>query len=239
MRTAFAFVIALALSAGVSAVSAQSPGEVQRYEKGATVTLQGCVEAGEQKNTWLVDKLRESPKPASEVGKYGKRYFWLDKVGKDVKDYVGQTVQITGEITDVRKAEMEVEPGEDGKGMIVEIEALDAKITTTPERAELVGAIVGQDIPITLVRVKVGELKSVSPTCPQTALFCLHNLNESLAHVGRALHHADAGGRERGHLLGRRALAAGDDRAGVTHAAPRWRGLARDERHDRLREVAP
>ena len=44
---------------------------------------------------------------------------------------------------------------------------------------------------------------------------------------------------KRGHLFGRRALAAGDDRAGVTHAAPRRRRLAGDERHDRLLEVLP
>jgi hypothetical protein len=48
----------------------------------------------------------------------------------------------------------------------------------------------------------------------------------------------DAGGAERGHLLGRRALAAGDDRAGVAHAAARRRRLAGDEADDRLLEPA-
>jgi len=165
MKTTLAFIVALALSAGMSAVSAQSQGEAKQYEKGAAVTLQGCVVTGEVKDTWLVVKLKEWPKPVSNVGKYGKRYFWLDKVGKDVKDYVGQTIQITGEITDVRKAEMEIEPREDGQGIMVEIETMDRKITSTLERAEVVGATVGQDIPITVVRVKVSEMKSVSPTC--------------------------------------------------------------------------
>lgn len=166
MRTTLALVVALALSAGMSAVSAQSRSEGQRHEKGAAITLQGCVATGEVKDTWLVERLREWPKPASDVGKYGKLYFWLDKIGKDIKDYVGQTVQITGEITEIRKGEMEIEPRTDGPGIMVEIEILDAKIRTTPERAGIVGAVLDKDIPITVVRVKVGELKSVSPTCP-------------------------------------------------------------------------
>ena len=168
MKT-FGIAAGLALAVGMTTAGslAAEQGNVdgKKYEKGSVVTLQGCVVTGEVKNTWLIVKLNEWPKPASDVGKYGKRYFWLDKVGKDVKDYVGQTIQITGDITDVRKAEMEIEPREDGHGIMVEIETLDAKITTTLERAEVVGAVVGQDIPITVVRVKVGELKSVSPTC--------------------------------------------------------------------------
>ena len=57
------------------------------------------------------------------------------------------------------------------------------------------------------------------------------------AHVGRALHDVHAGGGQRRHLLGRRAFAAGDDRAGVAHAASGRRRLARDEADDRLLEV--
>ena len=44
------------------------------------------------------------------------------------------------------------------------------------------------------------------------------------------LHDRDAGGGQRRHLLGGRALAARDDRAGVAHAASGRRRLAGDER---------
>ena len=58
------------------------------------------------------------------------------------------------------------------------------------------------------------------------------------AHVGRALHDVDAGLGQRVHLLRRRALAAGDDRAGMSHAASGRRRLAGDEPDDRLLELA-
>ena len=52
------------------------------------------------------------------------------------------------------------------------------------------------------------------------------------------LHDVHAGLGQRVHLLRRRALAAGDDRAGVAHAASRRRGLAGDEADHRLLELA-
>src|SRR5215217_1128713 len=65
----------------------------------------------------------------------------------------------------------------------------------------------------------------------------LHELLYGPAHVSRALDDLDARGGQRGHLLGRRALAARDDRARVSHPASRRRRLAGDEADDRLLEV--
>src|ERR1019366_7925183 len=60
---------------------------------------------------------------------------------------------------------------------------------------------------------------------------------ECLAHLGRIARHFDAAGLHHGQLLLRRALAAGDDRAGVPHALACWRGDARDESYHRLLHV--
>src|SRR4051812_10498784 len=57
------------------------------------------------------------------------------------------------------------------------------------------------------------------------------------ANIRRALHHPDARGGQRRHLLRRRALAAGVDRAGMPHAPSRGGGLAGDEADHRLLEV--
>src|SRR4029079_10739406 len=57
------------------------------------------------------------------------------------------------------------------------------------------------------------------------------------AELRRRLDDVDAGGAHRLHLLGRRALAAGDDGAGVTHAAAGRRRAAGDEADDRAVEV--
>src|SRR5437899_1309512 len=58
------------------------------------------------------------------------------------------------------------------------------------------------------------------------------------AHICRAPHDRDARRREGGHFFRRRALPAGDDRAGVTHAPPRRRGLSGNETHHRFVELA-
>ena len=51
MKTAIAFVAALGVSAGMSAVAGQEHADGKKYEKGATVTLQGCVAEAEAKKT--------------------------------------------------------------------------------------------------------------------------------------------------------------------------------------------
>src|SRR5215831_10058216 len=63
------------------------------------------------------------------------------------------------------------------------------------------------------------------------------DVRDRRAHVGGALHERRTRGLERLHLLGSRSLAAGDDGAGVAHAAPGRRCLATDERDDRLSHV--
>ena len=56
-----------------------------------------------------------------------------------------------------------------------------------------------------------------------------HRLFQQHRNLGRRIRHPDAGGFEGGHLLRRRARAAGDDRAGVAHPLAWRRGLAGDE----------
>src|SRR6185503_11792618 len=58
----------------------------------------------------------------------------------------------------------------------------------------------------------------------------------SSSNVCRALHHGHAGRRQSRHLLVRGALAPGDDRPSMPHAAPGRRRLTRDEAHHRLLE---
>ena len=94
----------------------------KKYEKGATVTLQGCVVAAEKKDTYVLTNVREWPVGNSDMGKFGKRYYWIDKTDKDMKAHVGHTIQLIGKITDVEKSEIEFKTGESGKGLNVEIE---------------------------------------------------------------------------------------------------------------------
>jgi len=166
MKTAIAIAMALGISAGMSAVSAQEQADAKKYDKGSTVTLQGCVVAAEKKDTWVLTQVREWPIATSEMGPFGKRYYWLDKLGKDLRAHGGHTIQITGKISDVTKSEIDVKTGEDPAGMTVEIEGPGKDVKTTAANAQ-VGALTGKDIPITLLKVKVDDIKMVAANCNQ------------------------------------------------------------------------
>lgn len=168
MKTAFALVVALGMSAGMSAVAAQGQPDSQKYDKGSTVTLQGCVTAAKDKDTWVLTNVREWPIGNSDMGKYGRRYYWIDKNAKDFRAHGGHTVQLTGKITEVKKSEIDVKTGDSDGGMNVEIEGPGKDVKTTAENAQAtVGAITGKDIPITLLKLKIDDVKMVAANCNQ------------------------------------------------------------------------
>jgi hypothetical protein len=162
MKTAIALAVTLGISA--AALSATQQADDKKYDKGATVTLQGCVVAAEKKDTWVLTHVREWPVATTDMGKYGKRYYWLDKLGKDLRAHGGHTIEITGKISDVKKSEIDVESGESDGGMTVEIEGPGTDVRTTAENAQ-VGALTGKDIPITLLKVKVDDIKMIAANC--------------------------------------------------------------------------
>ncbi len=171
MKTAIALVVVLGFGAGLSSVSAREQGDGQKYEKGATVTLQGCVVAAEKKDTYVLTNVREWPVGNSDMGKFGKRYYWIDKAGKDMKAHLGHTIQLIGKISDVEKSEIEFKTGENGMGMNVEIEGPGRDVRTPAANANVnaAGAAAGKnDIPITLLKLKVEEIKMTSATCTPT-----------------------------------------------------------------------
>jgi hypothetical protein len=169
MKTAIALVVALGVGAGMSAISATEQGDGKKYDKGATVTLQGCVVAAEKKDTFVLTNVREWPLANSDMGKYGKRYYWIDKGSKEYKAHVGHTIQLIGKITDVEKSELEFKAGENGEGMNVEVEGPGRDVKTSPSNAQMT-VPPGQksdknDVPITLLKLKVDEIKMTAATC--------------------------------------------------------------------------
>jgi hypothetical protein len=168
MKTAMAFVVALSASAAMSGATANAQADAKKYEKGALVMLQGCVSAGEKKDTWVLTNVREWPPATSDMGKYGKRYYWLDKLGKDLRQHGGHTIQLTGKISDVEKSELEIKKGEDPMGMTVEIEGPGKDVVTSPANAGLStppAGHEGKEMPITLLKVKVDQIKMVAANC--------------------------------------------------------------------------
>lgn len=172
MKTGFALVVALGIGFGMSAVSARDQSDGKKYEKGATVTLQGCVVAAEKKGTYVLTNVREWPIANSDMGKFGKRYYWVDKGSKDFKAHLGHTIQMIGKISDVEKSEMEFKKGENGMGMNVELEGPGSDVRTPAVNVN-VAVPAGQqheknDVSITLLKLKVDEIKMTSATCSQT-----------------------------------------------------------------------
>ena len=171
MKTGIALIVALGVGAGMSVVAAQSPADDKKYEKGSTVTLQGCVVAAEAKDTYVLTNVREWPIANSDMGKFGKRYYWIDKASKDLKAHLGHTVQVIGKISEVSKSEMEFKPGESGAGLNVEIEGPGKDVVTPAANASVAtppAGHAGKEMPITLLKLKVDEIKMTSSTCSST-----------------------------------------------------------------------
>jgi len=161
---------ALALAAGLTTLgpldAAQRNADGKKYDKGSTVTLQGCVVAGDKKDTYVLGHVREWPMADSDMGKHGRRMYWIDKKGDDMKEHLGHQIQVTGKITDVKKSEIEMEDSARKDGQVVEIEGPGRNVETTAANAGVAANHGTEDIPITLLMLKVEELKMISSSCP-------------------------------------------------------------------------
>ena len=163
--TAAALTLGVAV-AGMSPVAAQ---DGKKFEKGAPVTLQGCVTAAEKKDTFVLTNVREWPISTTDMGKYGKRMYWIEKTDK-MKDHVGHTIQLLGTIDEVKKSEMELKAGESGNGFNVEIEGPGKDVVAPAGTAgvKMESRPNKDDIPITLLKLKINEIKMISSTCQST-----------------------------------------------------------------------
>lgn len=169
MKT-FRLTAGLAMAVGLTTVgslsAAQGNMDGKQYDKGATVTLQGCVIAGDKNDTYVLGSVQEWPPATSDMGKHGRRMYWIDKKGDDMKAHLGHLVQLTGKITDVKKSEIEMEDSMKKDGLVVEIEGPGRNVETTAANAGVSASHGTKDIPITLLMLKVEDLKMVAAKCP-------------------------------------------------------------------------
>jgi hypothetical protein len=165
LLTAAGLVLALISAVGLT-LTAQQQADGKKFEKGSTVTLQGCVVPAEKKDTFILTNVSEWPASTTEMGKFGKRMYWIEKTDK-MKGHLGHTIQLIGKITDVEKSEMELEAGESGNGFKVEIEGPGRDVVTPAATAgvNLENRPNKDDIPITLLKLHVDEIKMVLPKC--------------------------------------------------------------------------
>jgi hypothetical protein len=167
LLTAAGLAVAFVTAAGMPATGQQADGK--KFDKGSTVTLQGCVVAAEKKDTFILTNVSEWPASTTDMGKFGKRMYWIEKTDK-MKGHLGHTIQVIGKITDVEKSEMELKAGESGNGFNVEIEGPGRDVVASAGNAGVKpeNRPNKDDIPITLLKLKIDDIKMVSSQCSST-----------------------------------------------------------------------
>lgn len=159
--------LAVILSLSAPAAFAQVSQDAARHAKGAKVTIQGCVVAGEKDGTFLLTHVTEAHGGSPGTGKYGPRFYWLDKTADELKAHVGHTIQVRGTIVDIEESEVEREPGGWNSGVRVAIELPGQDVLTTPRTGGIAPADRANrdDKKITLLKLDVEELTMVTNTC--------------------------------------------------------------------------
>jgi hypothetical protein len=167
LLTAAGLAAAMAAAAGTTATAQQA--DAKKYEKGSTVTLQGCVVAAEKKDTFILTNVSEWPVSTTDMGQFGKRMYWIEKTDK-MQGHLGHTIQVIGKITDVEKSEMELKAGESGNGFNVEIEGPGRDVVAPAGSAGVKpeNRPNKDDIPITLLKLKIDDIKMVASQCSST-----------------------------------------------------------------------
>ena len=165
---------ALLLAAAPLAVAAQSQTTNEKASE-QSITLQGCVRAGLEKDAVLMTDVTEvtgagkSGIPAEAHGR--KVIFWLDKDDL-LKPHVGKMVRVTGKNTGIEESEIEFKAGrqKDG-GLAVEFEGPGKDVTAS---TAVVGPALGtsgraadekDDIKTFLFKVNVDTVTPTTGPC--------------------------------------------------------------------------
>lgn len=164
-----AIAVSSVVALNVSSGAAQGNRKAVNDDIGAEITLQGCVVAGEGSGTFVFTRIKEWPVRASPVGLYGPRHYWLGEDAADFTDHIGETIQITGTVIEVKESEVEREPGLTGgkSGGRVAIELPGRDVITTPGNAgvPLRDGASKVDMKITLVKLRIEKMLVVLKGC--------------------------------------------------------------------------
>jgi hypothetical protein len=131
------------------------------------VTAQGCVQLSERSNAYFFTNVMTWPVVRTPEGPYGVRHLAIKLGNRRLDEFIGDTLQLTGRVTNVRKSEIEMEPGLRHYGSFVEFERPDANILMRPEA---IGLSLDRhskrpDIPISLVEYEVDSVIKVMHGC--------------------------------------------------------------------------
>lgn len=129
--------------------------------KGSALAIEGCVTAGENKDTFVLGQVKEIPGRPVQTGLI--RVYRFKSVSK-FRGTAGQVVRVDGRIDGIEDGQIEVKPGEaaDG-GMLVEFEVPGRDVDTTPGvvNAGTRGAVAGAPktkVKTTVIKIDVDKV---------------------------------------------------------------------------------
>ena len=155
------FVAALFLAAAPAlAQDHASHDKHEKLMKGSSLVLEGCVTTGENKDTFVIGKVREIPGRPVDTGLL--RYYRFDDVS-EFRGMAGKVVRIEGRIDEIEDGQIQTKLGEaNNGGTLVELEGPGRDIDTTPE---VIGANTvtadGQKKKVTIIVVDVDKVTAV------------------------------------------------------------------------------
>lgn len=136
---------------------------------GAVISIQGCVAAGQGKDQFVLTRVAELKPDGTAVTPTQLPIpvvYWLDDAS-GLKGHEGRMVQVKGAITKTRNSEVEVKAGQNGSGLIAEIEVPGKDIRA---RTDLVPGVVGTsgrgvDIKTVVIEMDVQGVTSLNRSC--------------------------------------------------------------------------
>jgi hypothetical protein len=141
------------------------------------ITLQGCVQAGEEKGTvFMTDVIERDTQSAVPTDAHGRKViFWLDK-DEPLKPFIGQTVEVLGTRGAIEKSEIELKKGhQKSGGLVVEFEGPGRDVKASNAA---VGDAIGtagrtqpekNDVQTFLFKVKVDTVRALAAPCQSSS----------------------------------------------------------------------
>jgi hypothetical protein len=161
-------VAAIAMAAAPLAAAPQQSSANNR------ITLQGCVQSGEEQGTVLMTDTTEVPQGRAPVPleAHGRKViFWLDSDAA-LKPHVGHMVEVTGTRGDIEESEVELKKGhQKNGGLVVEFEGPGHDVkASNAEVGQALGtsgraSTESDDVKTFLYKVKVESVRPLAQAC--------------------------------------------------------------------------
>ena len=131
-----------------------------RLMKGSAMTIEGCLTAGENEDTFVLGPVKEIPDRPVETGLL--RVYRLNDISQ-FRGKAGQVLRVEGRVDGIEEGEIDPKPGEakDG-GALVEFEVPGRDVDTTPAVVAGTSGVTGTaKVKTTVIKIDVDKVTAV------------------------------------------------------------------------------